>query len=85
MISPPPVREKISVDKNGSFLFPLSWLKWFTSISAGVGISGFIEFAQTITNAYRITAGNNALSVAPIIINDGITVTIPDGSVWAII
>lgn len=45
----------------------------------------FIENGQTVTADYTITALHNAGTFGPISINDGITVTIPDGSTWSII
>ena len=43
------------------------------------------ENSQTITANYTVTAGMNALSAGPITIADGVAVTIPDGSAWAIV
>lgn len=45
----------------------------------------FIENGQTVTTDYTITALHNAGTFGPISIDDGITVTIPDGSTWSII
>lgn len=58
--------------------------------SVGGGATGggadevFVENAQTVTTNYTITAGRNAHSAGPITINDGVTVTVPDGSRWVI-
>lgn len=38
-----------------------------------------------IDNSYTIPAGSNSLSVGPVTVADGITVTISDGSVWHIL
>jgi hypothetical protein len=43
------------------------------------------ENLQTISASYCITTGSNAMSAGPIIIADGITITIPDGSEWTIV
>lgn len=40
---------------------------------------------QAVTTSYAIPSGKNAVSVGPITVNAGITVTVPTGSVWAII
>ncbi len=40
---------------------------------------------NTITDSLTVEAGKNALSVGPISVPDGVTVTIADGSVWAVI
>jgi hypothetical protein len=48
-------------------------------------VSGlFYENANAVTANYTITTGYNASSTGPITINNGITVTIPSGQVWAI-
>lgn len=43
------------------------------------------ENDQTMTTSYTITTGKNAMSAGPITINDGVTMTVPDGSVWSIV
>jgi hypothetical protein len=45
----------------------------------------FIENGQTVTTNYTISASKNAGTFGPISIDDGVTVTIPDGSTWSII
>jgi hypothetical protein len=45
----------------------------------------FIQNGQTVTTNYTITALHNAGTFGPISIDDGVTVTIPDGSTWSII
>ena len=66
-----------------------------TKVSAGmVGADAWPAFSpnapiyenlQTITANYSITTGSNAMSAGPITINDGVTVSIPNGSVWTIV
>lgn len=53
--------------------------------TGGGNDDAFYENTATITTSYTITAGKNAMSAGPITIADGATVTIPDGSVWAIV
>jgi hypothetical protein len=43
------------------------------------------ENNMTISNDYTITTNRSASSVGPISIDDGVTVTIPDGSRWVIL
>ena len=43
------------------------------------------ENNMTITADYTITTGRSASSVDPISVDDGVTVTIPDGSRWVIL
>lgn len=58
--------------------------------SVGGGATGggsdevFVENSQVVTTSYTLTAGRNAHSAGPITINDGVTVTISDGSRWVI-
>jgi hypothetical protein len=55
------------------------------------GVSGtatnkvFYENESTVTTNYTISTGKNAGSFGPITINDGISVTIPDGSTYTIV
>ena len=61
------------------------------ALQVGGGATGggankvFYENDTTITSDYTITAGKNAMSAGPISINDGVTVTIPDGSTWTVV
>ena len=46
---------------------------------------GLYEMANTISANYSITSGNNAMSAGPIVVNSGVSVTIPSGSRWTIV
>lgn len=61
--------------------------RWITGGGAtGGGVDDvFYENATTVTASYTITSGKNAMSAGPITINNGVTVTIPDGSNWSIV
>lgn len=50
-----------------------------------IGGMGYVENAATITQNSTINAGNNAMSAGPVVIADGVSVTIPDGSRWVVI
>jgi len=52
---------------------------------AVIGGNGFVENAATITASTSINSGNNAISGGPVTIADGVTVTVPSGSVWTIV
>ena len=62
------------------------------NFSANVNVAGVIKltsipFVENVTNVaadYTISTNYNAFSAGPITINDGITVTIPSGSVWSV-
>lgn len=59
--------------------------------SVGGGATGaagdqvFVENDQVVTASYTITAGKNASTTGPIEINNGVVVTVPDGSRWVIL
>jgi hypothetical protein len=59
--------------------------------SVGGGATGggsdeiFIENGQTVTTNYTISTNKNAMSVGPISINSGVTVTIPSGSNYVVL
>lgn len=53
--------------------------------TGGGGDEVFFENGQTVTTNYTLTAGKNAGSFGPITIADGVTVTVPTGSVWSIV
>jgi len=44
-----------------------------------------VENDQVVTADYTIPVGKNASSVGPIEIDDGVTVTVSDGSNWVIL
>jgi len=45
----------------------------------------FYENDQTVTTDYTITTNKNAMSAGPITVNNGVTVTVPNGSSWTIV
>lgn len=49
------------------------------------GDSVFYENDTNVTTNYSISSGKNAMSAGPITINNGATVTIPNGSVWTVV
>lgn len=60
------------------------------SVGAGGSTGGgsdqvFYENDSIITKSYTITSNKNAGSFGPITINNGVTVTVPAGSVWVIV
>lgn len=54
------------------------------SIAFAPGVPVY-ENTQTISSNYAIPSGSSAMSVGPITIANGVTVTIPNGSRWAIL
>lgn len=61
----------------------------FSSIGGGATGAGgdtvFQENSTTVNNSYTLTAGKNAMSVGPITIASGRTVTVPSGARYVII
>jgi hypothetical protein len=59
--------------------------------SIGGGATGggpdqvFVENGVIVTTSYTFTTGKNAMSVGPITVNSGATVTIPSGQRWVIL
>jgi hypothetical protein len=53
--------------------------------TGGGGDQVFVENDQIVTQNYTIKTGKNAMSTGPITINNDVTVTVPDDSVWTII
>jgi hypothetical protein len=52
---------------------------------AVIGGMGYVENAATITQSSTINAGNNAISAGPVVVADGVSVTVPSGSRWVIV
>ena len=53
-------------------------------VGGNMSVDTLIEFNSVITTNTTITNGRNALSAGPITLNNGITLTVPVGSVWTI-
>jgi hypothetical protein len=54
--------------------------------ATGGGSDRFIyENDQVVTTDYTITAGKNAMSAGPITINNGVTLTVPNGSTYTVV
>lgn len=71
----------------GSYADP-SWLTSLSSdkLTGSVAKKGvFYENLTTLTQDYTVSTGYNAMSAGPITVNDGITVNVPNGSVWTIV
>jgi hypothetical protein len=51
----------------------------------GAGNLVFWENPVSVTVSYSISAGANAGSFGPLVIDNGVTVTVPTGSTWSIV
>jgi hypothetical protein len=61
-----------------------SWIQLQGPAGNG-GNAVFFENDKTVTSNYTITTNRNAMTAGPITINNGVTVTVPSGSVWSVI
>ena len=55
-----------------------------SSVASNLGVT-IVENSTAIATSYSISTGSNAMSAGPVTINDGVVITIPDGSVWTIV
>ena len=63
-----------------------TWMPFATGGATGGGRDQvFLETSTNVTEDYTITAGTNAVTGGPITVDDGVTVTVPDGSVWIVV
>ena len=61
---------------------------WGTVGGGATGAPGNYVFNlndQYVTGDYAIPSGKNAMTAGPIIVNNGVTVTVPDGSTWTVV
>ena len=56
-----------------------------TGVASAVADGCIYENSQTISNDYTISTNKNALSAGPITIANGVTLTVPSGSVYTIV
>ena len=47
--------------------------------------SVILENQQTISSNYTLTTNYNGISTGPVAVNNGVTVTVPSGAIWAIL
>jgi len=52
---------------------------------AVIGGEGYVENSYTINASSSITTGSNAISVGPLTIASGVSVTVPSGSRWLVL
>lgn len=62
-----------------------AWVPMGGGATGAAGNSVFVENDTNVTGDYTITSGKNAGSFGPITINNGVTVTVPSGSVWSVV
>jgi hypothetical protein len=60
--------------------------RWGTVGATGGGSDQvFFENSINVASSYTITTSRNAMSAGPITVNNGVIITIPDGSSWTIV
>lgn len=70
----------------GSFEgYTTTWGSIGGGATGGGGDQVFQENELTVTTSYTLSTGKNAMSVGPITIDSGVTVTIPSGQRWVIL
>jgi len=62
-----------------------AWVPMGGGATGAAGNYVFIENDMHVTGNYEITANKNAMSAGPITVDNGVTVTIPNNSVWSIV
>lgn len=62
-----------------------TWVKATAGATGGGDDKIFWENDQIVSTDYTITAAKNAGTFGPITLNSGVTVTVPDTSIWTIV
>jgi len=68
----------------GSYVYG-NWAQIGGGATGAGGDQIFVENGVTVTANYTLSTNKNAMSVGPITINSGVTVTVPSGQRWVIL
>lgn len=68
----------------GSYVYA-AWGQLGGGATGGNGDQVFNLNSLTVTNSYSIPSGKSAMSTGPLVINSGVTVTVPSGSKWVVL
>lgn len=68
----------------GSYVYG-NWAQIGGGATGAGGDQVFVENGVTVTTNYTLSTNKNAMSVGPITINSGISVTVPSGQRWVIL
>ena len=68
----------------GSYIYG-NWAQIGGGATGNGGDQVFVENGVTVTANYTLSTNKNAMSVGPITINSGVTVTVPSGQRWVIL
>jgi len=61
-----------------------AWVS-LSGVTGGGNDRVFFENASVVTTSYTISTNRNAMTVGPVTINSGATVTVPSGSTWVVL
>lgn len=79
----------VQFNDSGSFggTADLTFDKTTKKLTVGGTISGgpFVETNLTVSSNYTISSGKSAMSVGPITVNNGVTITVPSGAKWVVL
>jgi hypothetical protein len=56
-----------------------------TPSTGGLNVAGLITNITTIATSFSMPSGYSAMTVGPITVNSGVTVTIPSGQRWVVL
>ena len=68
----------------GSYVYG-NWAQIGGGATGAGGDQVFVENGVTVTTNYTLSTNKNAMSVGPITINSGVTVTVPSGQRWVVL
>lgn len=74
-----PSEKAVYQDASGNVTLPNAFVAGELQASNGI-----ITNSNVVSNSYAIPTGNNAMSVGPMTINSGVSVTVPTGQTWLI-
>lgn len=63
----------------------VGWAPIGGAAKGGPNSQVFFENDISVVSDYTITTSKNAMSAGPITINNGVTITVPNGSVWTVV
>ena len=56
-----------------------------TNQSVNFGVAVYEQTTSTLAASFAITTGSNSFSFGPITVADGITIVVPDNTVWTVL
>jgi hypothetical protein len=78
-------QDDMASDSDTSLATQQSIKKYVDDNVGGTSADTFYEGDILITSDYTITAGKNAMTPGPVEIDAGVTITVPQGSMWTVV